>query len=258
MQFSKVITSLSLFVAGVHLLPFPQVDLLSELPKEPIEPFAEWAWGLHPNGLGYKARNSLTVDQCLKNKKMINTPACKLPTELCIKFPEFAPMIACQDALYPKEFCLANTVLVSAKGCQKHLTAVCSSSLDLATSNPCADAEYPQGFCVSNPVLVGAKGCRPYLSAVCSTGVEVATKPVCADAEYPKDFCVSNPVLIKAKGCAPYKTDLCSLSVELAESPACAGAADDITYLQCIGDGAVCRAKICDKRVPNKDFCKPA
>merc|ERR1712203_1272922 len=35
----------------------PQVQLVSLLPAQPIEPPESWAWGQHPNGLGYKAKN---------------------------------------------------------------------------------------------------------------------------------------------------------------------------------------------------------
>ena len=42
------------------------------------------------------------------------------------------------DALYPKEFCVANPVLVSAKGCQKYLADICSLDVKLALSPPCA------------------------------------------------------------------------------------------------------------------------
>jgi hypothetical protein len=42
----------------------PQV-LRSELPAEPIEDPAGWAWGQHPNGVGYKATNDLLYATCL-------------------------------------------------------------------------------------------------------------------------------------------------------------------------------------------------
>ena len=85
-------------------------------------------------------RNSLTVDQCLKNKKMINTPACKLPTELCIKFPEFAPMIACQGNEYP--------------------AAVCGSSLVFARLNGCAGVTLPVEACASSAEFALLEGCK--------------------------------------------------------------------------------------------------
>ena len=42
------------------------------------------------------------------------------------------------DALYPKKFCVSNPVLVSATGCQKYLSDICSLDVKLATSPPCA------------------------------------------------------------------------------------------------------------------------
>ena len=78
----------------------------------------------------------------------------------------------------------------------------------------------------------------------------------CLDALYPKEFCLGNPVIISAKGCLKFKGDICTSSLELAESSSCAGAADQITFLQCVSNGDVCRAKICDKQVPKKSFCK--
>merc|ERR1712203_349043 len=41
------------------------VDLQSKEPENPIEPLAQWAWGSHPNGLGYKAPNDLLYKTCL-------------------------------------------------------------------------------------------------------------------------------------------------------------------------------------------------
>ncbi|XP_023347723.1 uncharacterized protein LOC111716482 isoform X9 [Eurytemora carolleeae] len=193
---------------------FSKIKLQSLLPVDPIEEFDSWAWGEHPNGLGYKARNGLSVDQCFKNPYLIDTPACKFPAAVCIEFPEYATRKVCADALYPKEFCVANPVLVSAKGCQK------------------------------------------YLADICSLDVKLALSPPCADAQYPKDFCLGNPVLISAKGCEQFKGDICTSSLELAESSSCSGAADQITFLQCVSNGDVCRAKICDKQVPKKSFCK--
>ncbi|XP_023347722.1 uncharacterized protein LOC111716482 isoform X8 [Eurytemora carolleeae] len=198
---------------------FSKIKLQSLLPVDPIEEFDSWAWGEHPNGLGYKARNSLTKEQCVLNPTTAGTVHCRnydysYPVDICIKYPEIAGLKVCQDALYPKEFCVANPVLVSAKGCQK------------------------------------------YLADICSLDVKLALSPPCADAQYPKDFCLGNPVLISAKGCEQFKGDICTSSLELAESSSCSGAADQITFLQCVSNGDVCRAKICDKQVPKKSFCK--
>lgn len=86
--------------------------------------------------------------------------------------------------------------------------------------------------------------------------MKMITIKMCLDATFPKDFCVGNPVLISAKGCEKFKGDICTSSLELAESSSCSGAADQITFLQCVSNGDVCRAKICDKQVPKKSFCK--
>ena len=42
----------------------------------PIEPPYTWAWGQHPNGLGYKVKNGLSLDQCIKNPVQANTLLC--------------------------------------------------------------------------------------------------------------------------------------------------------------------------------------
>ena len=52
------------------------VQLVSKLPSDPIEPPAAWSWGSHPNGLGYKAKNGLSLDQCIKNPAQANTLLC--------------------------------------------------------------------------------------------------------------------------------------------------------------------------------------
>ena len=39
--------------------------LQSKLPVQPIEEPDLWAWGEHPNGLGYKAANDLLFETCL-------------------------------------------------------------------------------------------------------------------------------------------------------------------------------------------------
>ena len=44
--------------------PLP-VQLSSQLPAQPIEDPAAWAWGSHPNGLGYQAANHLLYQTCL-------------------------------------------------------------------------------------------------------------------------------------------------------------------------------------------------
>ncbi|XP_023347721.1 uncharacterized protein LOC111716482 isoform X7 [Eurytemora carolleeae] len=200
---------------------FSKIKLQSLLPVDPIEEFDSWAWGEHPNGLGYKARNSLTKEQCVLNPTTAGTVHCRnydysYPVDICIKYPEIAGLKVCQGNRYPAE--------------------VCASSLTFALLEGCAGTEYPAEVCASN--------------------IQFALLEGCADALYPKEFCVANPVLVSAKGCQKYLADICSLDVKLALSPPCAGAADQITRKQCTSNGDICRAKICDKRVPNKDFCK--
>ena len=49
-----------LCLPGLPALPAPQtVQLVSLLPAQPIEDPNLWAWGRHPNGLGYKERVTL-------------------------------------------------------------------------------------------------------------------------------------------------------------------------------------------------------
>merc|ERR1712018_463677 len=62
----------------VHLMLAVQtfaspVELLSKLPEEPIDPPNDWAWGQHPNGIGYKASNDLLYKNCLATP---NSPLC--------------------------------------------------------------------------------------------------------------------------------------------------------------------------------------
>jgi len=170
---NKVVFVLSSVAALTNALP-QQINLISKLPEKPIEDPAEWAWGEHPkNGFGFKARNGLSVEQCLKNPKYIKTPACKFPAEVCIEFPEYASLAVCAGNTYPAE--------------------VCASSIQFALLEGCAGIQYP--------------------------------------------------------------ADVCASSIQYALLEGCAGAADEITFLQCVSDGAVCRAKICDKKIPNKEFC---
>ncbi|XP_023347706.1 uncharacterized protein LOC111716481 isoform X2 [Eurytemora carolleeae] len=256
MFFSKVFLIVSSVILATQ--SFPQIKLQSLLPVDPIEEFDTWAWGEHPNGLGYKARNGLSVDQCLKNPHLIDTPACKFPAKLCMDVPEYATKQACAGNQYPAEFCATDIRIALLEGCAGNQIPAefCATDIKIALLEGCADALYPKEFCVANPVLVSAKGCQKYLADICSLDVKLALSPPCADATYPKDFCVGNPVLISAKGCEKFKGDICTSSLELAESSSCSGAADQITRKQCTSNGDICRAKICDKRVPNKDFCK--
>ena len=49
---------------GHPILTAPQI-LQSQLPLQPIEDPDLWAWGQHPNGVGYKAANDLLFETCL-------------------------------------------------------------------------------------------------------------------------------------------------------------------------------------------------
>ncbi|XP_023347708.1 uncharacterized protein LOC111716481 isoform X4 [Eurytemora carolleeae] len=202
MFFSKVFLIVSSVILATQ--SFPQIKLQSLLPVDPIEEFDTWAWGEHPNGLGYKARNGLSVDQCLKNPHLIDTPACKFPAKLCMDVPEYATKQACAGNQYPAEFC--------------------ATDIKIALLEGCADALYPKEFCVANPVLVSAKGCQKYLADICSLDVKLALSPPCADVLYPKKFCMSSPVLVSEKRCHKILlclSDICSLDVKLATSPPC-------------------------------------
>ena len=48
-----------------HLILSAPQTLKSQLPAQPIEDPDLWAWGRHPNGLGYKAANDLLFETCL-------------------------------------------------------------------------------------------------------------------------------------------------------------------------------------------------
>merc|ERR1712029_316466 len=80
----------------------PLVALKSQLPPEPIEDPAVWAWGRHPdNGLDYAAKNGFTVEFCLENPDLIRTAKCKLPLEDCLANPEYISLPGCLDAIGP-------------------------------------------------------------------------------------------------------------------------------------------------------------
>merc|ERR1712117_374507 len=82
-QQGGVLTMITLLTINLLLIPLstsaPQIQLLSSLPEDPIEDPADWAWGAHPdNGFDYKAKNSLTLKQCLQDPcKLLGTPLCE-------------------------------------------------------------------------------------------------------------------------------------------------------------------------------------
>merc|ERR1712001_628553 len=88
---SLLLLSLHLSQASPLLVP-----LKSQLPPEPIENPADWAWGLHPdNGLDYSAKNGFTVEFCLANPDLIATAKCSLPLEVCLANPGYIALPGC-------------------------------------------------------------------------------------------------------------------------------------------------------------------
>merc|ERR1712029_1111441 len=101
-QFSIVL--IAFFQSSIpSLIATPvQVQLKSQIPPDPIENPADWAWGLHPdNGLDYAAKNGFTVEFCLENPDLIRTAKCKLPLEDCLANPEYISLPGCLDAIGP-------------------------------------------------------------------------------------------------------------------------------------------------------------
>ena len=47
------------------------------------------------NGLGYKAKDDLTLEVCLANPNMIATAKCKIPLDICLDNPEWLPLVGC-------------------------------------------------------------------------------------------------------------------------------------------------------------------
>jgi len=83
------------------------VPLKSQLPQEPIENPADWAWGLHPdNGLDYSAKNGFTVEFCLANPDLIATAKCSLPLEECLANPQYIALPGCLGNNYSADTCL--------------------------------------------------------------------------------------------------------------------------------------------------------
>merc|ERR1711860_172672 len=139
---NKVVFVLSSVAALANALP-QQINLISKLPDKPIEDPAEWAWGEHPkNGFGFKARNGLSVEQCLKNPKYIKTPACKFPAEVCIEFPEYASLAVCAGNTYPAEVCASSIQFALLEGCAGAAEEVtlfqCSKNKEVCNSKLCS------------------------------------------------------------------------------------------------------------------------
>ena len=113
----------TLLVLQVHSSPL-LVPLASKLPANPIEDPADCAWGQHPaNGLGYKAKNSLTVEVCLANPAMVNTAKCVLPLDVCLANPQHLSSIGCSGNDLPDlplDVCLAYPELLTRPACSGH------------------------------------------------------------------------------------------------------------------------------------------
>ena len=87
MIFLKVILFISTSISLSSQAPNPQIKLQSKLPSNPIEDPLSWAWGQHPDGLDYKAKNSLTTKQCLANPcSLFGTPVCKTTFFHCAEY----------------------------------------------------------------------------------------------------------------------------------------------------------------------------
>jgi len=271
---------LSTFALAVQ--SFPQnVQLLSKVPSEPIEDPNSWAWGRHPkNGYGYKARNTLTVDQCLKNRHLVDTPQCSFPAQLCIDNPEFIPLKACdgkgpypaevctlslqiallegcKDADFPKDFCVSNAAkMIKVNGCKPYLIDLCTTDVSLAVSDDCADAEFPKDFCVSNAVkMIKVKGCASYKTDLCTADISLALSSDCAGVKLPKKFCVSDLSLVKAAGCSKFLGDICSQDLDLANSATCLPAQKKVSYFKCTRSRDICFSQLCELKVKDKGSC---
>ena len=119
------------------------VPLQSQLPTEPIEPPADWAWGLHPDeGLGYKAKDSLSVEVCLANPAMVNTAKCVLPLDVCLDNPQHLSSLGCAGNELPDlplDVCLAYPELLTKPACSGHNLPldVCLTYPELLTRPAC-------------------------------------------------------------------------------------------------------------------------
>ena len=90
-----------MFFTLLHLSPvelLPQ-NLQSLLPLEPIEDPNNWAWANHPRqGFSYKSKDSLSVEVCLQNPKLIATAKCQLPLDVCLSNPQFIAQVGCSGS----------------------------------------------------------------------------------------------------------------------------------------------------------------
>ena len=95
-------------------------------------------------------RNGLSVDQCLKNPKFIETPACKFPAEICIQFPEYASRKVCAGNKYPAEVCASSIQFAVLEGCAgtQYPPEVCASSIKFAVLEGCTGNTIPGGWSI--------------------------------------------------------------------------------------------------------------
>ena len=94
-------------------LPQLTVELLSKLPPQPIEPPEDWVWGEHPDkGLGYKAKNGLTLDQCVKNGHLS-------VTVLCQKYANQATFGQCRQNMPSRATVLCKRFCATFRTCAK-------------------------------------------------------------------------------------------------------------------------------------------
>ena len=90
----------ALLAAGALGLP---MELQSKMPDNPIEPPEQWAWGRHPNGLGYKVvsfdgqpiHNKIRKSMARKQRPLYNISN-RLQTTCCIRlaWPRQTPPFA--------------------------------------------------------------------------------------------------------------------------------------------------------------------
>eukprot|EP00091_Calanus_sinicus_P010610 TRINITY_DN24540_c0_g1_i1.p1 TRINITY_DN24540_c0_g1~~TRINITY_DN24540_c0_g1_i1.p1 ORF type:complete len:174 (-),score=42.64 TRINITY_DN24540_c0_g1_i1:39-560(-) len=155
MYFTKFVLYLSFQTMQVQSSPV-LVPLASKLPANPIEEPADWAWGQHPaNGLGYKAKDSLTVEVCLANPAMVNTAKCVLPLDVCLANPQHLSALGCSGNKYPLDVCLDNPQLLRQPSCSDNFSgSVCAQNPDITLTPACSGAlenyEPTQPECMRN------------------------------------------------------------------------------------------------------------
>ena len=128
----------------VKALPQPQ-SLQSLLPLEPIEEPPTWAWANHPRqGFSYKAKDSLSVEVCLENPKLIATAKCQLPLDVCLANPQYISQVGCSGQL-------DNLPPLSLD--------VCITFIELITLPACSGNKYSLDICAQNPSLLTTSSC---------------------------------------------------------------------------------------------------